>query len=111
MKLQTLSDLDQRTSAYRAAVKLRDEMVDDAGGIDTLSAVKIKLIESVATMTAVIDHYHSLILAGDPQAVPIGELATLTNTRNRTAAMVGLGKSVKTLDLKTYMAETYGDAR
>ncbi|MBP2444837.1 hypothetical protein [Rhizobium leguminosarum] len=108
VRLQTLQDLDGRSSAYKAATRLRDDMIDDAGGVDTLSAVKLKLIESVATMTAVIDHYHALILSGDPSA-PIAELATLTNTRNRTAAMVGLGKLTKTLDLRSYMADEYGE--
>ncbi|MCP8893919.1 hypothetical protein KYK29_03185 [Shinella daejeonensis] len=107
LRLRTLSDLDGRSTAYKIAAGLRDDMIADAGGVDALSAVKVKLVESVATMTAVIEHYHSLILSGDT-TVPLGELATLTNTRNRTAQLVGLGKASKTLDLDDYVSQTYG---
>lgn len=110
LRLRTLSDLDGRSTAYKIAAGLRDDMIADAGGVDALSAVKVKMIESVATMTAVIEHYHSLILSGDT-TVALGELATLTNTRNRTAQLVGLGKTTKTLDLDDYVSQTYGAKR
>lgn len=109
IRLRTIEGLDQRSTAYKLAIGLRDDMISDAGGVDTLSAVKLKMIESIATMTAVIEHMHAVILSGESD-VSLTELATLTNTRNRTATLVGLDKVTKTLDLDAYVQQTYGAA-
>lgn len=106
IRLQSFDDLDGRTTAYRNAVQLRDAMVDDLGGHDELSAVKLRMVESIAIMTATIEHLHTQILSGESN-VDIGQLTTLTNTRNRTAQLVGLEKKRKdlTLSLTDYMKQ------
>lgn len=105
IRLKGLDDLDKRTNAARAAYALRDAIVDDLGGIDELSALKVELVNTVAVQTALLNDAHARLLSGDPGAPSLTELATLTNTRNRTATAVGFSKAVKTLDLKSYLAE------
>lgn len=104
-RLLSLDDLDKRTNAARAAYALRDAIMDDLGGVDELSALKVELINTVAVQTALLNDAHARLLSGDPSAPSLTEISTLTNTRNRTATAVGFSKAVKTLDLKSYLAE------
>ncbi|MBO9131724.1 hypothetical protein J5289_16250 [Rhizobium sp. B230/85] len=109
LRLMGLDDLDGRTNAARAAYALRDAIIADAGGAETLSALKLELIATVAVQTALLNDLHARLLSGDPH-VQLSDLSTLTNTRNRTAAMCGgMTKMTKTLDLDAYMRSTYGN--
>lgn len=103
-RLLSLDDLDKRTAAARYAFDLRDNVVRDLGGEDELSAIKLELASSLAVMSAMISDSSARFLRGeqiDPSSV-----ATLVNSRNRTAQLLGLDKAeAKTLDLKSYLAE------
>ncbi len=109
LRLVSLEALDKRTNAAKAAYSLRDAILDDCGP-DDLSALKRELVNTVAVQTAVLNDAHARVLSGDT-TVSLAELSTLTNTRNRTAQLVGLGKQSKTLDLDAYVAEKYGAAQ
>lgn len=107
LRLVSLESLDKRTNAAKAAYALRDAIVADCGGAAELSALKVELVNTVAVQTAVLNDAHARILSGDA-SVSLSDLSSLTNTRNRTATMVGLGKASKTLDLDEYVSATYG---
>lgn len=104
-RLLSLDDLDKRTAAARYAFDLRDNVVRDLGGEDTLSAIKLELASSLAVMSAMISDASARFLRGeqiDPSSV-----ATLVNSRNRTAQLLGLERVAKDVtDIAAYLKET-----
>jgi hypothetical protein len=60
------------------------------------------MVENAAMSAAVLRDAHVRWMQG--QAVPVSELATLENTFNRTASMLGLSRRAKdVLDINTYL--------
>ena len=106
IRLGSIADLDGRTAAYRNAMALREAICADLGGEDTLSSVKLKLIDSLVLLTAVIEHYHTAILSGDG-SVDLQALNAATNTRNRTAQLVGMDRVQRDItDIAEYLKAT-----
>ncbi|MDR7219867.1 hypothetical protein [Aminobacter aminovorans] len=101
--LLTLSDLDGRTNAAKQAVAMRDAILNDLGGAEVLSSIKLALVDAVAIQTAIIEDAQVRWLRGDE--INLSEISTLTNTRNRTAQIVGLDRVVKDItNLDAYLA-------
>jgi hypothetical protein len=102
-RLLSLADLDKRTAAAREAIELRDRLLDERGGADRMSALSLALVDSVATLTAMIGDAQARWLRGEP--VDPGTLATLINARRREAELVGINPEPLdvTPDLQTYL--------
>ncbi|ACE92771.1 hypothetical protein RHECIAT_CH0003833 [Rhizobium etli CIAT 652] len=90
-RLLTLHDLDGRTSAAQMAYALRDAIAADLGGLDSLSALKRELVNSVAIMSAIVTDANARWLRGEP--VSLAEIATLSNARRRDAQLLGLERT------------------
>ncbi|MGG7538709.1 hypothetical protein [Rhizobium sp. 12,4] len=102
-RLLTLNDLDGRTSAAQMAYALRDAIAADLGGMDSLSALKRELVNSVAIMSAIVTDANARWLRGEP--VSLAEIATLSNARRRDAQLLGLERLAKDVtDLDSYIA-------
>lgn len=102
-RLLSLADLDKRTTAARQAVELRDSLLAERGGADRMSVLSLALVDSVATLTAMISDAQARWLRGDP--IDPATLATLINARRREAELVGInpGPLDVTPDLQTYL--------
>jgi len=104
MRLLTLDDLDGRTAAAKRAQALRDAIMSDLGGEDSLSAIKRSLADSVAISTAIIEDAYARWLRNDP-GVNLGEITTLANARRRDAQLIGLDRVAKDItDLDAWIA-------
>ncbi|WP_326912788.1 hypothetical protein [Rhizobium johnstonii] len=102
-RLLTLADLDGRTSAAQMAYALRDAIASDLGGMDSLSALKRELVNSVAIMSAIVTDANARWLRGEP--VSLAEIATLSNARRRDAQLLGLERVAKDItDLDAYLS-------
>lgn len=102
-RLLTLDDLDGRTSAAQMAYALRDAIAADLGGMDSLSALKRELVNSVAIMSAIVTDANARWLRGEP--VSLAEIATLSNARRRDAQLLGLERVARDItDLDSYIA-------
>jgi hypothetical protein len=93
VRLVSMQDLDRRT---------KTNIMADLGGEDRLSTLERIMVENAAMSAAVLRDAHVRWMQG--QAVPVSELATLENTFNRTASMLGLSRRAKdVLDINTYL--------
>lgn len=102
-KLLSLGDLDKRTMAAREALALRDSLLAERGGADRMSVLSLALVDSVATLTAMISDAQARWLRGDK--IDPSTLATLINARRREAELVGVnpGPLDVTPDLRSYL--------
>jgi hypothetical protein len=80
-RLLTLSDLDGRTSAARAARVLLEGILADLGGADSVSAPQRALAARAAALNAIADDLAARALAGDADAAD--RLVTITNALRR----------------------------
>jgi hypothetical protein len=87
-RLRTLADVDRRTRAGQAAFRLRDDLADDLGGWDRLSAMERELVENTAVLGAMLKDAAASYLSGDP--VDLQEYMALTNAQRRLLADLGL---------------------
>jgi hypothetical protein len=102
-RLLTLEDLDRRTRSAQFACETRDAICADIGGADRLSTLQTILADNVAVMTAMLADLKVRWLKGDD--VDVMAIATLTNTFNRSAAMLGIQRQARDVvpDLRTYL--------
>jgi hypothetical protein len=98
-----MQDLDRRTKAAQVAVETKTNIMADLGGEDRLSTLERIMVENAAMSAAVLRDAHVRWMQG--QAVPVSELATLENTFNRTASMLGLSRRAKdvTISIDDYL--------
>ncbi|EKF43481.1 hypothetical protein NA8A_05598 [Nitratireductor indicus C115] len=102
-RLLSLDDLDKRTAAARYAFDLRDSVIADLGGEGSLSAIKLEMASSLAVMSAMISDASARFLRGEQ--IDPGSVATLVNSRNRTAQLLGMDRVMKDAnDLDAYIA-------
>jgi hypothetical protein len=102
VRLVTMQDLDRRTKAAQVALETKQAIMADPGGEERLSTLERIMVENAAMSAAVLRDAHVRWMSG--QAVPVSELATLENTFNRTASMLGLSRRAKdVLDINTYL--------
>ena len=105
VQLRTLRDLDRRTTAARAALELRDSIIADLGGGDALSTMKRAIVDSAATLGAMLEDMAAAYLAGD--GTDLSLYATLANAQRRLLADLGLERRARdvTPDLHSYLKE------
>jgi hypothetical protein len=104
-RLRTLADIDRRTRAGQAAFRLRDELADDLGGLDRLSAMERELIENTAILGAMLKDAAAAYLSGE--SVDLAEFMALTNAQRRLLADLGLERRLRdvTPDLSMIIRE------
>lgn len=103
VQLRTLRDLDRRTTAARAALELRNSIIADLGGDNSLSTMKRAIVDSAATLGAMLEDMAAAYLAGD--GADLSLYATLANAQRRLMADLGLERRAKdvTPDLHAYL--------
>ncbi len=103
VRLRTLADLDRRTSAARAALELRNSIMADLGGERVLSTMQCAIIDSAATLGAMLEDMAAVYLAGE--GADLGLYATLANAQRRLLADLGLERRARdiTPDLRDYV--------
>lgn len=110
-RLLTLGDLDGRTAAAQQAKALAAAVLADLGGPEHVSALQARMIETVATLSAMASDQSARWLLGE--AVDIQQFGTLVNAMNRTSVLLGL-KAVKPdslPDLYSYSAAATAKAQ
>ena len=103
VRLRRLADLDRRTSAARAALELRKSIMADLGGEQILSAMQCAIIDSAATLGAMLEDMAAAYLAGE--GADLSLYATLANAQRRLLADLGLERRAHdvTPDLRDYV--------
>ncbi len=97
-RLRTLADLDRRTKAAQEAFQLRDDIADDLGGWDHLSAMQKALVENTAVLGAMLRDTAAAYLSGEE--VDRNEYMALTNAQRRLLADLGLERRTKNVTPK-----------
>ncbi|CAN7208718.1 hypothetical protein LJR225_000721 [Phenylobacterium sp. LjRoot225] len=87
-RLRTLNDLDRRTRAAQATFKLRDEIAEDLGGLDGLSAMERELVANSALMGAMLRDLGASYLTG--AQIDLTEFMALANAQRRLLEALGL---------------------
>jgi hypothetical protein len=95
-KLLTLADLDLRTKAAQRALDMRDRIVAERGGPESMGTVRLAMADSLAVLSAMIESEATRWLSGQP--VDTALLATLVNARGREAERVGLVPDPQVID-------------
>lgn len=90
VRLLTLSDLDGRTAAVRAARTLIADIESDMGGADRLSAGKRALVVRAAVTTAMLEHIEASWLSGGE--MDVAAYTALVNVQRRLLATIGLNR-------------------
>jgi hypothetical protein len=93
VRLRTLADIDRRTTAARAAIDLRDSIINDLGGADAVSAMKRAVIDNAATLGAMLEDMAASYLAGE--GADLALYATLANAQRRLLADLGLERRAR----------------
>jgi hypothetical protein len=88
VRLLSLADLDQRTSAARSAKALISELHDDLGGEHHLSAAERALTVRAAICTAMLEHIETVWLSG--RGLDVAAYTALVNVQRRTLTTLGL---------------------
>lgn len=103
-RLRTLGDLDRRTKAGQAALKLRDDIAADLGGWDRLSAMQKELVSNAALLGAMIEDAGVSYLKGEP--ADLAEFMALTNAQRRLLSDLGLDRQPRdvTPNVRGYLA-------
>lgn len=109
VRLRSLSEVDRRTSAAKAAFALRDELATDLGGWPRLSAMQRELIENTAVLGAMLKDASARYLKGEP--VDLGEFMALTNAQRRLLADLGLERQLKNItpNVGEYLRQREGE--
>jgi len=104
VRLLTLADLDGRTRAAQQVRETRQAIAADCGGEDQLSTLERIAVDNVALLDALTKDAAARWLNGEELDVSV--IGTLTNSFNRTAAVLGWKRRPKdvTPDLRTYIA-------
>ena len=93
VRLLTLNDLDRRTRAYQRVKETRAEVLADLGGESQLSMLERIATDNVAVLNAMLVDVSARWLNGE--AVEVTDVATLQNTFNRTASLLGWQRRTK----------------
>jgi hypothetical protein len=104
VRLLTLSDLDGRSVAAKSARALIQELENDLGGADRLSAGERVIVARAAVASAMCEHYEAAWLQGSN--VDVTAYCTLTNALHRLLKTVGLERRPRdvTPELSKYIA-------
>jgi hypothetical protein len=91
--LLTLDDLDRRTRAAQHARQIRDQITKDLGGHDHLSTLQLIVADTTAVLACQLADLKIRWLKGEP--VDPTTVATIVNTFNRSASMLGLDRQAR----------------
>jgi hypothetical protein len=114
VKVRGLQAIDRRTSAARALIDWRNNLLDDLGGEDAVSAQQRALVEAAVRTRLYVDHVDawlmergSLINAKRRSVYPIvRERQQLVDSLARLLSALGLERRKKPpLDLGSYLAQ------
>jgi hypothetical protein len=110
IRLQSLDDLDGRTSAYRKTAELIDRVEADLGGADQLSTAQQQIIRRAALTGAMIEDLGAKWLSGMP--IDLALFCTLSNAERRLYETVGLNRRPRdvTPDIGSYLASREPEA-
>lgn len=102
-RLLSMSDLDHRTKAAQYAQATKAAIMADLGGADRLSTLELIQVENVSMCSVILRDLHVRFLRGED--IPVAAVATIENTLNRTAAMLGTQRRPRdiTQDVDTYL--------
>jgi hypothetical protein len=103
-RLMSLSDLDGRTAAAKAAKTLIRDLEADLGGADRLTAGERALVGRAAVTTAMVEDMEARWLLGRP--IDVAAYTALVNVQRRLLTTVGLQRRPRdvTPDLQSYIA-------
>lgn len=82
-------DLDRRTTGYRCYRALQGDIIADLGGADHLTAIRHRLIQHGAALSAFIESEEVRLLSGESLKYPDLYLAAV-NAFNRLARTIGI---------------------
>jgi hypothetical protein len=114
VKVRGLQVIDRRTSAARALLGWRKDLLDDLGGETTVSAQQMALVEAAVRTRLYVDHVDawimergSLINAKRRSVYPIiRERQQLVDSLTRILSALGLERRQKPpIDLSTYLSQ------
>jgi hypothetical protein len=89
----TLTDLDQRTRAYKQAVSLKSGFLSDLGGEEHATVAQQELAQRGAVLGAMLEDQEVKWLAGSP--VELDKYCTLVNAQRRVLNDIGLERRAR----------------
>jgi hypothetical protein len=116
IKLHGFKVIDRRTQAARSLLEWRDQLVNDLGGAESVSAQRMALIDMACRTKAIIDHIDFCLL-GQPTivrhrrktALPlVMQRQTLCDSLARMLNMLGLDRIEKRVSLTEYLVSKKG---
>jgi hypothetical protein len=88
--------LDGRTITAKIYDRLVDEIITDLGGVDRLSAIERKLIESFTGASVVLEHLNTRIIAGtEIDNALISAYAQITSAMVRLSSKLGVERRAR----------------
>jgi hypothetical protein len=106
-KARHVEHIDARSLWARRDREVYNALISDLGGADRLSELEHQVVRRAVGLILQCEQFEVLLAEGKP--VDTVKAATLINTFNRTAGMLGLKRRAKdiTPHLETYLAERY----
>jgi hypothetical protein len=86
-------DIDRRTVAGKRALELRDRLIAERGGLETMGTMRAVLANDLAVCSAMIESELTRWLRGE--AIDVAQLSVLLNCRRRDAALLGIDPDPK----------------
>lgn len=113
VKLRGMDAIDQRTVAARALLQWRKQVIADLGGLESLSATKLALIDAACRTRALLDHADSFIMAERSVInrkrkafIPlVAQRQSLADSLCRTLVLLGLERIAPVKSLQDYIRE------
>jgi hypothetical protein len=114
IKLRGLDGIDHRTSAARALLQWREQVISDCGGLESLSATKLALIDAASRTKALLDHADSFLIAErsvinrkQKAFIPlVAQRQSLCDSLCRTLVLLGLQRVPKAIpSLREYIEQ------
>jgi hypothetical protein len=108
-KARHVEHIDARGLWARRDRELHSAIIADLGGADRLSELEHQLVRRCVGLILQCEQNEALLAAG--KSVDTVKAATLINTFNRTASLLGLKRRAKDVTpvLENYLAERYSD--
>jgi len=109
--------IDQRTRAGRSLIAWREQLIEDLGGIEQVSAQQLTVVELAARTKILLDgidawlfEQPSLVNKRDRKLFAVvKERQQLADSLARYMSMLGLERRSQVYDLGDYVVETYGE--
>jgi hypothetical protein len=102
LRLRSLDDLDQRTTAYRRACELIASVEADLGGADRLSTGERQIVQRAALTGALCEDLETRWLAGE--SIDPALYASLGNAQRRLFECLGLQRRARDIALRRDVA-------